>query len=68
MDEIQKEAELNFKAFVDDFTERAEVIFKILQKRLHKSSFNVNGVNICTTIQRKVYTGGTSKPSPTRSD
>ena len=68
MNEIQKEADENLDNFVDDFTERAGVLFNILQRSLHKSSFSVNGKYVCITIQRKVYTGGTSKPSPTRRD
>lgn len=56
----------NLEEFVDDFAERADVLFHILQKQLHKSSFSINGENVCVTIQRKVYTGGTTKPSPTR--
>lgn len=68
MNEIQKAAEENLENFVDDFTERAGVLFNILQRQLHKSSFSVNGKFVTVTIQRKVYTGGTSKPSPTRRD
>ncbi len=66
MNENQKKAEEHFGNFVEDFSEKAEVIFNILQKKLHKSSFAINGKFVTVTIQRKVYTGGTSKPSPTR--
>jgi len=65
---FQNAAEENLNDFVDEFCEMADVLFHILQKQLHKSSFSVNGKNVCITIQRKVYTGGTSKPSPTRTD
>ena len=66
MNEIQKKADENLSNFVDDFAERADVLFNILQKSLHKSSFSVDGKFVCITIQRKVYIDGTSKPSPTR--
>ncbi len=64
--ELQQKAEAQFENFIDDFTDRAEVIFNILQRKLHKSSFSVNGKFVCVTIQRKVYVSGTTKPSPTR--
>ncbi len=66
--ELQQKAEAQFENFIDDFTDRAEVIFNILQRQLHKSSFSVNGKFVCVTIQRKVYESGTTNPSPTRKD
>ncbi len=65
---MHKEATDNLIKFVEDFTERAEVIFDRLQRSLHKSSFSINGKVVCVTIQRKVYESGTSKTSPTRKD
>ncbi len=68
MTTIENEAEDNLKKFVDNFTERAAVLFHILQKTTHKSCYNINGDYVVVTIQRKVYSEGTSKPSPTRKD
>ena len=67
-DYIKKFAKDDLKGFVDNFCYRADVLFDILQRSIHKSSFNINGEYTVVTIQRKVYTGGTSKPSPTRTD
>ena len=66
MSDLKLAAEENLTEFVDDFSERADILFYILQRELHKSSFSVNGNSVVVTIQRKVYTGGTSKSSPTR--
>ena len=57
-----------FESLVDGVLEDSEIIFETLQRSLHKSSFSLNGKTICVTIQRKVYTDGTSKVSPTRKD
>ena len=68
MSDLKLAAEENLTEFVDDFSERADILFHIFQRELHKSSFSVNGNSVVVTIQRKVYTSGTSKSSPTRKD
>ncbi len=61
MNDIQKEAEKNLKNFVNDFGERADVLFNILQKATHKNAYSVNAKYTRINIQRKVYTDGTKK-------
>ncbi len=66
--ELHEEAVENLARFVDDFIERGAVLFNIVQRTSHKSSYSFNGKYVVVTVQRKVYSSGTSLPSPTRKD